>query len=1103
MRPVTLDLDGFMSYRSKARVDLNTADYFVLVGPTGSGKSTVIDAIVFALYGSVPRWGNLKVVAPALAPTATRGSVKLVFDLAGQRYVVARELRRSASGQVTSNARLDRLTDTAASGTPSDDATSLAADGKVTEAVTQLLGMDFRQFCTCVVLPQGDFDRFLKAAPAERQKILTRLLGLDVYEHIRQAVGEIARDAKLTAETLDGSLTAYLDATPESVEEARAAADLAETLAETVTDQAVRYRDTSARKAAAEATVSARTGDREELLNVSIPDDASALADAHIGADKEKVKAERAHAATVAAVDKARRALEALPARSHLEQTAATHVQLAADRNALPGLTATAQAAAEAAMRLGSAAIAAEEVASEARDVESAARTALETAATSARDIDDQLEVITTVVLPSGLDEAAAIAAASEQALTEAEDVLAQATEAETTAEQAAQEAGEPSTWADVVESINQLAAALEAASSLAEQLAAARQADEEATRAHQDAVAALADADAARAEAIVTDAAVTLREHLVHGQPCPVCDQEVTHLPKPKKASAAARAERAYTAASKTADGARAAADRAARRLDRLEDQQAAIRKTIAELEEWLNGWSPADVDSAVAALSAAEAAAAAHQRQAREAVKARRDTDAAVKARDKAQRKLAVELAQLRRARDPLVALGAPDLDEDDPTKARDTLVAWTQSAARELKARMKQYRKAEAAARASLKGASRQREAAGKALAAAQKEATDAARADASAANDLHALAARISDAEQALTGEPTAAAVTAALKKVTTAEQKLNQAVSAERSARAEAEDARTAATRTGQALDQAWQELRENRDQIARLGPPKITDGDLPQMWNRLFVWARQTATELTRRIDVESAVAAEAAAEATTIAAAIGRELDEAGLSLPEGADLGEGAARAATAHAARSRSEAQSLARRAEDAADLLLRKQQALTTAHVASSLEQQLRADRFPRWLLGSALDLLVADASAHLLTLSGGQFDLTHDDGAFFIIDHADAESRRDVSTLSGGETFQASLALALALSQHVTTMADRTAAALDSLFLDEGFGTLDEGALDTVASTLEQLSASSDRMVGIVTHVKALAERVPVRFVVARDQHGSRVTLETA
>ncbi|MEK8107363.1 SbcC/MukB-like Walker B domain-containing protein [Micromonospora sp. M12] len=100
-------------------------------------------------------------------------------------------------------------------------------------------------------------------------------------------------------------------------------------------------------------------------------------------------------------------------------------------------------------------------------------------------------------------------------------------------------------------------------------------------------------------------------------------------------------------------------------------------------------------------------------------------------------------------------------------------------------------------------------------------------------------------------------------------------------------------------------------------------------------------------------------------------------------------------------------------------------------------------------------------------------------------------------RRGVRTLSGGETFQASLALALALSEQLAGMST-TAASLESIVLDEGFGTLDAATLDTVAATLENLAARGDRMVGVVTHVPALAERIPVRFEVRKDARSARV-----
>ena len=81
MRPVRLEMEGFAAFRERAVVDFTGAEYFALVGPTGSGKSTVIDALTFALYGTVPRWDDRRAVALALAPSVVRGVVRLVFDV--------------------------------------------------------------------------------------------------------------------------------------------------------------------------------------------------------------------------------------------------------------------------------------------------------------------------------------------------------------------------------------------------------------------------------------------------------------------------------------------------------------------------------------------------------------------------------------------------------------------------------------------------------------------------------------------------------------------------------------------------------------------------------------------------------------------------------------------------------------------------------------------------------------------------------------------------------------------------------------------------------------------------------------------------------------
>jgi exonuclease SbcC len=112
----------------------------------------------------------------------------------------------------------------------------------------------------------------------------------------------------------------------------------------------------------------------------------------------------------------------------------------------------------------------------------------------------------------------------------------------------------------------------------------------------------------------------------------------------------------------------------------------------------------------------------------------------------------------------------------------------------------------------------------------------------------------------------------------------------------------------------------------------------------------------------------------------------------------------------------------------------------------------------------------------------------------DEGSFSIIDHRNADEIRDIATLSGGETFLVSLALSLSLAE---TLSASGGAGLDAIILDEGFGTLDEESLDVVAAVLEEL-AGRGLMVGVITHVKELAARAPVRFHVTREPEGSKV-----
>ncbi len=139
----------------------------------------------------------------------------------------------------------------------------------------------------------------------------------------------------------------------------------------------------------------------------------------------------------------------------------------------------------------------------------------------------------------------------------------------------------------------------------------------------------------------------------------------------------------------------------------------------------------------------------------------------------------------------------------------------------------------------------------------------------------------------------------------------------------------------------------------------------------------------------------------------------------------------------------------------------------------------LASDLTDARFVRFLLDEERARLADLGSDHFQRLSSGRYRFTAD-GSFSIVDLTAAEAVRKADSLSGGETFLASLALALALAEMVT----RTGGRLDAFFLDEGFGTLDPEHLDLAMEGIELLSAgASSRLVVVVSHVPELRQRL--------------------
>ena len=161
------------------------------------------------------------------------------------------------------------------------------------------------------------------------------------------------------------------------------------------------------------------------------------------------------------------------------------------------------------------------------------------------------------------------------------------------------------------------------------------------------------------------------------------------------------------------------------------------------------------------------------------------------------------------------------------------------------------------------------------------------------------------------------------------------------------------------------------------------------------------------------------------------------------------------------------------------------------------VYGQLGRELKNDRIVQFLQAEALGVLAAAAGEHLRELSDERYRLIFEDDRFYVVDAWNGDERRSVRTLSGGETFLASLGLALALSEQVQMLAVTERARLQSLFLDEGFGSLDAETLDIVVGAISRLG-SDGRLVGVITHVPELAEAMPVRIEVLKGPRGSTI-----
>ncbi len=342
--------------------------------------------------------------------------------------------------------------------------------------------------------------------------------------------------------------------------------------------------------------------------------------------------------------------------------------------------------------------------------------------------------------------------------------------------------------------------------------------------------------------------------------------------------------------------------------------------------------------------------------------------------------------------------------------------------------------------------------------------------------------------------------------------------LDRSCDAAEVALAEAKDERVAAERERDALAARAGEVRGRLGGLALSGLAERArtlagpDLDLPELptaaaitdADELLVVATALADGLGSLADgLDELASARAEGEASLLAEArdVVGEGFESARSLSELVDAVAGARTAAARDAATAEHRSAELRAKLANVKDLIERVTEQRERASRFDALSKELRADRIIAFLQVEALQILAAAGSEHLSTLSGGRYRLAFDNDEFFVIDAWNGEERRSARTLSGGETFLASLGLALALSEQVRSLSLTRRADMDSLFLDEGFGTLDPETLEVVVDAIEQLG-SDGRMVGVITHVRELALRLPARIEVDGSPRGSRIQVIT-
>ncbi|WP_395432100.1 SMC family ATPase [Clavibacter michiganensis] len=982
--------------------ELGRSGLFLLEGPTGSGKSTLIDAVVFALYGSLASEGSSRDrlhshhAAPGVEPY-----VELVFETAAGIHRVRRSpqhQRPKARGTGTTNqnaaATLVRLS------SPDADAGEVIGTStqEVGTEVARIVGLTRAQFVQTVVLPQGEFAEFLRSTGEQRRLVLQSLFGTAVYERTAAQLGEMRKAAKARTDAADAKV--------------------------------------------AEALTGLREATRVDALEIAdAPDTVRLLAELADAAETARADEERTRQGAATALADAERVSRALDRRRAL---IAREEAVRAAAEEIAGLARRVGEARRAAAVAGQLA---------ARDRADAARTAAEVA-------DDDARAACRTERP-------ALASATAPALAGRRDALV--AELATLADAEARERGLPRRRADV---------------RAAEDAVAAREAEADAAEA------ALAGRPAGRIPLVEARDAAAAAAGGVDQARAAVAEAEATR----RRVAELEGLEARIRAARDALDARSAAATTAVRHEAEL--RQRKIRGLAGELAAELEDGVPCPVCGAVDHPHPAPSAPG-HP-----------DDDEIERAAD--------ARARAERAQgDAVAALSAETARHEVAAAALDGITAEAADAG--VAARAARLAVAEAAG-----GALRAAEAAVVAH-DAETERIRARRDDARAA--LSGLRERVIRARELLTEDEAAVraaladrdgdgtAGTAHTADDDTAPVPRVAALVADRAAEralvdrlialgtARERTAAEAAARTAE-LAQALADRAFATEEEARAAA--LPPAELEAAAGRVAAHEREQAVVAEGLVDPEVA----------SLTGAEDPDPDAARAAL----DAAQAAARASAERAARARDRADrgasALARHdaaRRESARAGDQARAAIRMAEVANAITpENTRGTTLGTYVLLRRFEDVVQAANARLRIMSSGRYELEVSEEreatsrsrktglALQIRDHV-VDRVREPASFSGGETFYASLALALGLADVV--QAEAGGLQLGTLFVDEGFGTLDPETLDAVMSELGRLS-SGGRTVGIVSHVEELKQRVADRIEVRRRADGSSTLTST-